>query len=159
MSTELERSRISSRDAISRMDDSDFAALDETQQAATVREIKQLAMKNQKHRNLMYFAAAVFGFAGGAVWVLLIDTTASYETAFSIALICGLAVAGFAQSLLLKPQARCPSCGHDWEVKEGEFVKDEEKMQLWLSCPGCGICMARGTGRPRQAMIKKPARQ
>lgn len=107
-----------------------------------VLKAKALARANRDRRNMTLFTGVLAGLASAFVVVGLSDSNGfDVQTTTEISVALGLFVA----CLLVYwrsnskdyPQASCPVCGYDWEIKEGRGVQTKDAMTDWKNCPGC----------------------
>lgn len=107
---------------------------------------KQIALRNRTVRNRVWLAGVLAGVLGGAIWLIVApDSGAKPQDKLAFGLVGGLAAAAgvqvAARRRLFPNQARCPTCGHDWEIPEGRSVRPDQQMPHWSRCPGCGTDM------------------
>jgi hypothetical protein len=115
--------------------------------ARRVVEQKALARTNQTRRNRIRLAGLLAGSALAALWFLLVpDGAPEPGLKLLIGTVGGFTLTDIAMALrserLFPERARCPACGHDWEIKEGSNVPLREMMPTWDKCPGCGLLMS-----------------
>lgn len=106
---------------------------------------KALARKNQTRRNRIRLVGLLLGTALGAVWFLAAPLSSSKPgSEFVIAAVGGFILTDILiqlrASTLFPERARCPCCGHDWEIREGRVMALE--MPTWDKCPGCGLLIS-----------------
>jgi predicted RNA-binding Zn-ribbon protein involved in translation (DUF1610 family) len=107
---------------------------------------KHIALRNRTVRNRVWLAGVLAGIAGGVAWLILApDHGTKPQDRLALGLVGGLAAAALAQitarQWLFPTLARCPTCGHDWEIQEGRSAQPRQQMTHWRQCPGCGIRM------------------
>jgi Zn finger protein HypA/HybF involved in hydrogenase expression len=113
---------------------------------ALVSQQKALARRNRNVRNGIILVCVLLGLLVSFAW-LIFSPTDSFRP--EIKLIAGITAGGllgyffiFTHDAKLFPQkAACPTCGHNWEIVEGDHVPLKEKMASWDRCPGCGSLM------------------
>ena len=113
--------------------------------ARQVLAVKALARRNQTRRNRIRLVGLLLGTALGAVWFLVAPLSSSKPgSEFAIAAVGGFFLTDIliqlCASTLFPKRARCPCCGHDWEIREGRVMALE--MPTWDKCPGCGLMMS-----------------
>jgi len=106
---------------------------------------KSLAGKNRTRRNLVLLSGVAVGVTLALIYFALAPTANAGFGWLLLAIAFGVSVSGV---LLLKfPEritpilAKCPSCNHSWEIKEGRSVPYAERMPYWDKCPGCALPM------------------
>lgn len=109
---------------------------------ARVREQKLLARRNRTVRNLVLLLGVLTGLAPALVWLMVFPA----DKVMFMAGVAGGCLLGFLMlakfdARLFPRKAACPTCGHDWEIREGNHVSPKEKMLDWDRCPGCGTLM------------------
>ncbi|MBB2776094.1 UNVERIFIED_ORG: hypothetical protein HNP28_001399 [Comamonas terrigena] len=127
-------------------------------------EAKALARRNNSRRNLVLLGGIVAGVSVAALWFLYSPLSLPQpKTKFFIGVVLGVFAALFVlfwrQRYYFPNDAKCPACGHSWEIKEGRGVPLSERMEYWDKCPGCGLLMSdellklalRSTGPARKA--------
>lgn len=115
--------------------------------ARRIVEQKKLARKNQTRRNRIRLSGLLLGIAPAILWFLLApDSAPEPGVKLLIGLVSGHLLAEIVMALrasrLFPEPARCPACGHDWEIREGSHVPLSEVMPNWDNCPGCGLLMS-----------------
>ena len=108
---------------------------------------KALARKNQTRRNRIRLVGLLLGIAPAILWFLLApDSAPEAGLKLLIGLVGGQMLAEIVMArraaALFPERARCPECGHDWEIREGSHVPLNEVMPNWDNCPGCGLLMS-----------------
>jgi NAD-dependent dihydropyrimidine dehydrogenase PreA subunit len=116
------------------------------QLATAVLAQKALARRNHTARTHHVLAGTIAGIVGATIWVSIAPETQPND------FIKGLIGAGLGALVgyvwMFRPggparttEAACPSCGHDWMLKETRRTPPQKVMTNWDSCPGCGCCM------------------
>ncbi|UCV03743.1 hypothetical protein [Dechloromonas denitrificans] len=114
--------------------------------ASKTLEAKALARRNRTKRNVILLIGYLFGISIAVIWDLVAPNS-SPKSATKVYL--GMMVGPGAAFLFLRvfesryiaPQARCPKCSYNWEIKEGRGVSLDAHMECWHQCPGCGLLM------------------
>ena len=103
-----------------------------------VREQRELAIRRRDRSHRIIFAFIVIGVAGG------VATLAFDGTNPALAPVASLVVAVVSGVLLsrLGKKAKCPKCGHKWEIVE---IPPNHLLE-WTNCPGCDLDTSAGFG-------------
>jgi len=114
--------------------------------ASKTLEAKSLARSNRSKRNAILLTGYLIGIGSAIIWDLIAPNSwpKSADKIF-LGMIGGpcaaLVFLRFFERRYISALARCPQCGHDWEIKEGRGVPHTEVMEYWYKCPGCGLHM------------------
>ncbi|MDD3328169.1 MAG: hypothetical protein PHW25_13900 [Zoogloea sp.] len=105
---------------------------------------KALARRNQSRSNGALQMGALAGALVGWVWsVAEPDGAAAYRKVL-LSVAAGLLAAVYIHAIRTRrkppPQAACPACGHDWEIRKA-CEPTWQIMLQWDKCPGCGALM------------------
>lgn len=114
--------------------------------AQKVLDAKAQAERNRTRINHLSLRGLAVGLAIAVLW-FLIDPSGSPEpdSKILIGVMVGIMIPRivilYRPSRFINP-AKCPCCGHDWEIREGSNVPIAEHMPSWDKCPGCGVVMS-----------------
>lgn len=106
---------------------------------------KALARRNQSRSNVALLVGTLAGVLMGGVWVV-VEPFGGAEPARKVlvSVAAGLLVAIYVHAIRTRrhppPQAACPACGHDWEIRKA-CEPTWQIMLQWDKCPGCGALM------------------
>lgn len=108
-------------------------------------EAKALARRNETRGNRALLAGVLGGMLAGFLWVVFEpDGGAEPGSKLWVSVVAGLLVAIYVQLFLTRrnppPQAACPACGYDWEIRKAREPTCQA-MPHWDKCPGCGALM------------------
>lgn len=105
---------------------------------------KALARRNQSRGNRALLAGALAGILLGGVWVVVEPDGAAPFRKLLVSGAAGLLAAIYIHAIRTRrhppPQAACPACGHDWEIRKARELT-WQIMPQWDKCPGCGALM------------------
>lgn len=109
-------------------------------------EAKSLARSNRSKRNVILLIGYLLGIGSALIWDLIAPNSwPKSSSKIFLGMIVGpcaaLVFLRFFESRYISALARCPQCGHDWEIMEGRGVPHTEVMEYWYKCPGCGLFM------------------
>jgi 4-amino-4-deoxy-L-arabinose transferase-like glycosyltransferase len=107
---------------------------------------KALAYRNRSRRNWVWLGGVLCGAAASGLWLFyfpndLLDSKPILFTSLLIGLITAGLVLVVWHKKFYPENAKCPSCGYSWELKEGSYVPLSEQMDAWDKCPGCALPM------------------
>lgn len=111
-----------------------------------VSQQKALARRNRNVRNAVVLLGILLGLLASFAWLMLAPADGFRPEIKLIAGVAGGGLLGYFllsthETTLFPQKAACPNCGHNWEIKEGDYVPIKEKMPTWDRCPGCGSLM------------------
>lgn len=105
---------------------------------------KALARRNQSRSNEALMAGALVGMLLGWLWSVVEPDGAEPSRKMLLSVAAGVLAAVYIHAIRTRrkppPQAACPACGHDWEIRKA-CEPTWEIMLQWDKCPGCGALM------------------
>ena len=105
---------------------------------------KALARRNQSRSNRALTVGAIGGALMGELWSFVEPDGAAPYRKMLVSVAAGVLVAIYVHVVRTRrhppPQAACPACGHDWEIRKA-CEPTWEIMLQWDKCPGCGALM------------------
>ena len=105
---------------------------------------KALARRNHSRSSGALMAGALAGMLLGWVWSVVEPDGAEPFRKMLVSVAAGLLAAVYIHAIRTRrhppPQAACPACGHDWEIRKAREPTWQIMLQ-WDKCPGCGALM------------------
>ena len=105
---------------------------------------KALARRNQSRSNGALMVGVLAGMLLGWVWSVVEPDGAEPARKVLVSVAVGVLAATYIHVIRTRrhppPQAACPACGHDWEIRKA-CEPTWQIMLQWDKCPGCGALM------------------
>jgi len=105
---------------------------------------KALARRNQSRINGALLVGALAGALVGWLWGVVEPDGAAPYRKMLLSVAVGLLAAVYIHAINTRrkppPQAACPACGYDWEIRKA-CEPTWQIMLQWDKCPGCGALM------------------